>query len=78
MNDTNFPIDTIITIKDWKTKVINREHTMNYHQNDTVIVILAGKVEIIDKQAFRDMLHIVNDNEDSILAYALLTVLNGN
>lgn len=78
-NDTMMN-DIIVMVRQEKTRIIQRDRTMNYSQNDTVIIIMNGIVEIIDKQAFRDMLDVASkDNEvGSELADGLLQVFKAN
>lgn len=78
-NDTMMN-DIIVMVRQEKTRIIQRDRTMNYSQNDTVIIIMNGIVEIIDKRAFRDMLNVASkdDEVESDLAEALLQVFKAN
>ena len=72
--------DIIVMVRQEKTRIIQRDRTMNYSQNDTVIIVMNGIVEVIDKQAFRDMLNIASKDDEigSELAAGLIQVFNAN
>ena len=63
--------NTIIMIRDEKTRIVTAETEMNYSQNDTVIIIMNGKVEVVDKQGFREMVNVAS-MEDNPMAMILL------
>lgn len=66
MNDTIIMLD-----RDGKTRIVEKHgRDMTYHQNDTVIIVMNGKVEIVDKQSFRDILNF--SAEDIPVAESLL------
>jgi EAL domain-containing protein (putative c-di-GMP-specific phosphodiesterase class I) len=66
--------DTIVTIKDWKVRMHSREFSATYHQNDTVVLIVNGKVEIIDKPAFRDMVTEAADSDNNLAKVLLMQI----
>jgi hypothetical protein len=73
------PFDTIITIRDWVTRVIRRDKSVTYHQNDTILLVINGKVEIIDKNSFKNIL-LAAESElgDDSLASGLLALYEVN
>ena len=75
---TNPDPDTIILMREWNTRIVTRDSEVNYHQNDTVIIIINGRVEIIDKTAFRGMLQCAADDDNGLAAGILKFVVNAS
>lgn len=48
-------IDTLIRIREEMTSISTPNSTRNYSQNDTVLIIMNGRVEILDKTFFKNV-----------------------
>lgn len=57
--------DVVIFMKNFNTRIFDsRGADMSYSQNDTVILLMNGKFDIIDKQKFKDMLVDASESDD--------------
>jgi len=73
------PFDTIITIRGWATRIHRRNKSVTYHLDDTILLVINGKVEIIDKNSFKNIL-LAAESElgDDSLASGLLALYEVN